>query len=212
MLRKISKPIIGLLLVLGSATASATTYNFTGINADQEDLTGQLSVSVEQTGTSVSFNFVNDGGMEVESFIRTIYFDFLGTNLFSTLNQTGSTGFVNFITSASSNSNLPEGENLDPDFTTDASAVRATGKDLAGSGIDLGESLLLTATLSSNIDILNLLNTGGLRIGLHVQGIGVNDQSDSYVNTPPNAVPLPAAGWLFGSALIGLMGLSRRKL
>lgn len=27
-----------------------------------------------------------------------------------------------------------------------------------------------------------------------------------------SAVPLPAAGWLFGSALIGLMGLRRRKM
>jgi hypothetical protein len=27
----------------------------------------------------------------------------------------------------------------------------------------------------------------------------------------PSAVPVPAAAWLFGSALLGLMGISRRK-
>ncbi|MES2637070.1 MAG: VPLPA-CTERM sorting domain-containing protein [Pseudomonadota bacterium] len=211
MLRKISKPIIGLLLVLGSATASATTYNFTGIKADELDVSQQLSVNVVQNGTSVSFNFINDGGTEVQAFIRTIYFDFLGANLFSSLTQTGSTGFVNFVGTTPSNSNLPEGENLDPDFTTDASAVRVTGRGQVGSSLDLGESLLLTAMLNADADILALLDSGALRIGLHVQGFA-SGGSDSYVNTPPNAVPLPAAGWLFGSALIGLMGLSRRKL
>lgn len=208
MLKNVLKHALVLQLALGSVDAFATTYSFTGINANLEDLSAQLSVDVLQTGTNVSFNFVNNGGLEIESFIRTIYFDFSGTNLFNELTQTGSTGFVNFIATTPSDSNLPEGNQLNPDFDTDASAVALTGKDLEGSSIDLGESLLLTAMLTSDTDILALLNSGALRIGLHVQGIGATDGSDSYVN----AVPLPAAGWLFGSALIGLMGLRRRKL
>ncbi|PPC87933.1 MAG: hypothetical protein CTY37_02295 [Methylotenera sp.] len=32
----------------------------------------------------------------------------------------------------------------------------------------------------------------------------------TYTDGNPSAVPLPAAGWLFGSALIGLMGLRRK--
>jgi hypothetical protein len=33
----------------------------------------------------------------------------------------------------------------------------------------------------------------------------------SFYYSPPSAVPLPAAAWLFGSALVGLVGLARRK-
>ena len=51
--------------------------------------------------------------------------------------------------------------------------------------------------------------TGGLRIGIHLQGIGENGGSESLVNGP--VVPVPAAAWLFGSALIGLAGLKRKQ-
>jgi hypothetical protein len=34
---------------------------------------------------------------------------------------------------------------------------------------------------------------------------------DSFVPTPPTVVPVPAAVWLFGSGLLGLVGIARRK-
>ena len=34
---------------------------------------------------------------------------------------------------------------------------------------------------------------------------------DSFVPTPVAAVPVPAAVWLFGSGLLGLVGIARRK-
>lgn len=34
---------------------------------------------------------------------------------------------------------------------------------------------------------------------------------DSYSFTPPSSVPVPAAAWLFGSALLGLGGMARRR-
>ena len=60
---------------------------------------------------------------------------------------------------------------------------------------------------------------GQFRIGLHLQAIdadciglsGCGDtDSDSYVNTP-NVVPVPAAAWLFGTALLGFFATARRK-
>ena len=56
-------------------------------------------------------------------------------------------------------------------------------------------------------DVIAELTDGRLRIGLHVQGFG-NGGSESFVNNP---VPVPAAVWLFGSGLIGLVGVARRK-
>ena len=35
--------------------------------------------------------------------------------------------------------------------------------------------------------------------------------SDSFATFAPSAVPVPAAVWLFGSGLVGLMGVARRK-
>ena len=36
------------------------------------------------------------------------------------------------------------------------------------------------------------------------------DASPVELSTPPQAVPLPAAVWLFGAGLIGLAGIARR--
>ena len=33
----------------------------------------------------------------------------------------------------------------------------------------------------------------------------------TIASTAPSAVPVPAAAWLFGSGLLGLVGVARRK-
>jgi hypothetical protein len=47
--------------------------------------------------------------------------------------------------------------------------------------------------------------------GLTANTTTINFTLDSGVNNAPSAVPVPAAAWLFGSALVGLAGLKRRK-
>ena len=41
-------------------------------------------------------------------------------------------------------------------------------------------------------------------------GVDVFSSSGQFLGTP-SAVPVPAAAWLFGSALLGLFGINRRK-
>lgn len=201
MIRKILKHAVILQLALGSAAAFASTYSFTGVNSNEVDVSNQLSLDVTQVGNVVDFKFINAaGGTDV--FIGTVYFDFLGTDLISSLTQTGQLGTVSFKTDVTPNGAFPEGQSIS--FTTDADATK-NGSE--ANSVNIGEYLILTAVLNPNANIDDLLASGGLRVGLHVQGYATGG-SDSYVN----AVPLPAAGWLFGSALIGLMGLSRRKL
>jgi hypothetical protein len=55
------------------------------------------------------------------------------------------------------------------------------------------------------------LNDRDLRIGLHVQAIGAQGNSDSFVNGPPGTpVPEPSTLLLMGSGLLGLIGFRRR--
>ena len=56
-------------------------------------------------------------------------------------------------------------------------------------------------------DVINELGDGRLRIGMHVINFD-GGGSESFVNNP---VPVPAAIWLFGSGLLGLVGIARRK-
>lgn len=58
-----------------------------------------------------------------------------------------------------------------------------------------------------------LLLSGNLQLtGLWASLLGANTSAVvGTINLTPSAVPVPAAAWLFGSALAGLLGLSRRK-
>jgi len=75
-------------------------------------------------------------------------------------------------------------------------------------------------------DIDRLVSVNGLSAGqyaLEVSGVGNRTQnlnfrtveaSDFWVRlrvTPPSAIPVPAAVWLFASGLVGLIGIGRRK-
>jgi len=205
MLNNIFRSLAASILLLSAATVNAATINFIGVNANEVDVSAQLSMDVTQVGNNVDFKINNAaGGANV--FIGHIYFDFLNANLFTSLTQTGQLGTVSFTGDASSSQNFPEGNNIA--FSTDADADRNGG---ASNGINIGEYLILSAVLSSSTDIVDLLNTGGLRVGLHMQGYA-GGGSDSYVSGgTPSAVPVPAAAWLFMSGL-GLFGIARRRL
>lgn len=86
----------------------------------------------------------------------------------------------------------------------------------------------LKGTGNSRTDELNFSLSGtsaeliGSTFAAHVAGIegdhdsgffggGELQQGDGDGVSPPQAVPLPAAAWLFGSGLVGMVGVARRK-
>ncbi|MEQ1637578.1 MAG: FxDxF family PEP-CTERM protein [Methylococcales bacterium] len=83
--------------------------------------------------------------------------------------------------------------------------------------IDGTINLVLSTTPTGTGAILSVLSQtfGTLSTGAHtlvVSGTAVNASYGGNINiNPVGAVPVPAAVWLFGSALVGLMGVSGRK-
>lgn len=72
-------------------------------------------------------------------------------------------------------------------------------------GIDPGEQFVITFGNTSVTDAAKAFENGNLRIAIHVQQIGLNDKSASFVTV----VPEPSTALLAGIA--GILGLLRRK-
>lgn len=81
------------------------------------------------------------------------------------------------------------------------------------SAADKSSGFLGALTGAGSFDgLIAVLVEGRLRVGLHSQGIGLIGSSVVYP-AQPTAVPLPAAAWLFASALFGFIVVaSRRKV
>lgn len=118
--------------------------------------------------------------------------------------------------------NLPGGNNISPPFRTTQGFLADSDPPVSGNGVNPGEWLGILFDLQPNNTYSSVLNAlslagapGGLRIGAHVQAFSAYGGANaSFVNTPipVTAVPLPAAAWLFGGGLVGLLtGLRRRR-
>jgi hypothetical protein len=80
----------------------------------------------------------------------------------------------------------------------------------------LGQTNVLGVDYVNEVGYLGIVVTAGMDIGRinlfdgntvnHTQGV---DDIEVFVNSP--VVPIPAAAWLFGSALLGLITVARRK-
>ena len=222
MLKTIFKHLVVLQFVIGSVAVLAETYHFLPINPNNNNIGApnavgnQLTLDVTDSGLgSALFSFTNSG--VISSSIVDVYFSDPAPIIFSTFSIFSQSFGVNFSLDSPNPANFPEGG---PSFIEVASA------DAAGGGVNeipnginaLNESLVFAAVFSStnNFDsLIAAINSGDFKIGLQTRDNpqGGNPSTDRWLNdTPVNAVPLPAAAWLFGSALLGFAGLSRRRL
>lgn len=207
-----------LAMILVMSVSHATTLSFENItNNTGTDLSGQISVVSNSVAGGVEFTFTNDVG--IASSITDIYFD-LGTNtsLFSDISTVAMSDGVSYDLSPSP-SDLPSGNTVG--FTSDFGGDSTSPKTSANGVNATGEYITFLLTFGTGFDyndyLADLIN-GNFRIGMHIQAIaGINCEnstdpecgSDSYVNVNP--VPVPAAAWLFGTALFGFFATSRRK-
>jgi len=165
----------------------------------------QLSLNVTDAGGgNVLFTFGNSGPQA--AVIAEVYFD---DGVLQTMSQlTGSAG-VAFAAGATP-ANLPGGNTLSPPFVATFAAQANNPKPT--NGVGPGETLGVQFTLQPGgtfADVINQLNSGDLRVGIHVTSFA-NGFSEGFIAHP---VPEPAALALFGVAAgaLSALGSWRRR-
>jgi len=69
-------------------------------------------------------------------------------------------------------------------------------------GLDCGDTDSYTLDYHGTVPLGDASGFGGVKYGLHLEG---------NISVATSAVPVPAAVWLFGSGLMGLVGVARRR-
>lgn len=201
------------VLAIGATAAHAIPYSFYQITANGTvDVSSQLRMDVTAVGSGVQFLFSNVG--PVNSSITDIYFDDY-FHLSPPPAFTPSSG-VSFSAPASP-VNLPGGSTLSPSFLATAALSSDSDSPIMANGINPGESLGITFSLFSGInfsDIIDSLDDGSLRVGMHVQSIGLDGQSEGYVNTQRTNIEVPDGGLtaLLLAGALGTLAAIRRRI
>lgn len=204
--------VCGMLLLLSEPVlALPTVYGFKAITSnssiDPAIWQAQLSVEIgDAGGGQVLFTFKNAGPLA--SSICDVYFD--DGNLLGSIalidNSDVEVSFSQFATPAE----LPSGNTIDPSFVTTQGFSADSDSPVQPYGVNPGEELGILFDLKDGKgfeDVLIDLDTGALRIGIHVQGFA-DDESESFINN--GVIPAPGAV-LLGSIGVVFVGWLRRK-
>lgn len=197
-------------LLVATISSNAMVYDFVRITGNSAvDVADQLSLEVLDYGDNLAeFRIMNTGPLD--SVICGIYFDdgtLLG--IATVLNTPPDVVFKPGGTPG----HLPGGNLLDPAFETTAELLATAQSPRPWHGVGPGEYVSIVFSLQdggSYADVLDEMQTGELRVGLHVQALP-DGQSDSFVHVP--GVTVPDAGatvYLLAASLSALSALYRR--
>ena len=195
-----------IIAVLAVSSAHAVIYDFevfTENGAHYFELDG-LSVDVTNGVGSVDFTFYNDSS--VQSSVTGIFFDD-GTLLgIDSIANGPETDFVYPRTPGE----FPGGPTLDPPFAADRQFSAGANNPVPAKGINEGDTLNEWVTITFTLinggtleDVIAELNSGALRIGVHILALP-DGSSESAI-----LVPEPATVGLLG--LGGLLLMRRRR-
>ena len=207
--------IIAITLAFGlfcSAADAAPTYSFVNItnNNPADAATGEAQLFVEifdLGGGQVNFAFTNTG--PAASSITDVYFD--DGSLLGIASIINTPGLVEFSQLASP-PDLPGGNLAVPPFVTTLGFSADSDPPVQPLGVNPGENLGIIFNLQPGgtfADVVDELGSGGLRIGIHVQGFS-SGGSESFINDPATAIPAPGA-LLLGGIGAGCFGWLRRR-
>lgn len=195
----------------------AVTINFSCIanngSGTCDTAEAQMLLDVTASGTDgVLFSFSNNDvgtGTDYGAIIGEVYFydgDYLDTSTAPTIiNGNG----VNFQTDKVRPDSLPGYSGTPLSVFAAADVKKNTADGVAVNDGTLGILFTLLPDADFNT-ILNAFDSGALVVGIHAKAIGSGDESESLITT--TVVPVPAAVWLFGSGLLALAGVARRRI
>ena len=212
MLRRIVQAItsVGLLVLAGSLQALSIPINTfaTGENAGSATV---ATLNLNQNGSNVDFRLTNSvgnlGAANAGTFISDLGFSYSGSGVLTPTSFTGFGGSGQSISagdfSVNPSGNFQGGYNfaLELGFPT-------TNKNSGAQRFLNGEYVSWTISNVVLEDFLNPVSgTGGLALAaVHIQSLA-SGNSTTYIS----AVPIPAAAWLFLSALGGLVGVKKLR-
>jgi len=213
-MKSLAKPLFAFFTLLFMSTSQAATYGFdcltnnSSVCGTYESLFS-LEVTTDQGSGVTKFQF--NVALGINAAVKEIYFDDSALDLLdpakATLIETGGTlagGYVDFQPIDVPGENFPSGGSFTETFSIEAKPPSGDNKN----GIDNGEWFGISFASTNFADIIAALNGGNLDVGIHV-GSFPGGYSES-LSLNPSPVPVPAAVWLFGTALIGFVGMSRR--
>lgn len=196
--------LAGVACAVSAAQASVTfAFNESCTNNNAGDVNiglAQMRVDISDAGSGrVDFTFRNIG--PANSSITDLYWDD-GTLLGIAIITNGPG--VDFSVGASPR-DLPGGQNCSPAFEATQGFSADSNPPSQPNGVNPGEWVTVRFNLINGrtyAQTLAALDTGELRIGIHVQGFATGN-SESFV------LPSPGAAAMLGMA--GLVGLRRRR-
>ena len=195
------------------------TYDFFNIsgNSSVNAATGeaQLKLDVYDLSGDVQFLFNNLGPLA--STITKIYFDDDESNrlLPNTFAILDNAPFVIFDQLPAIPAELPGANEASPPFVTTGNLSAGAANPSPHFGVNPGESVSLLFTLAGPIsfaDVINAMNMGELRAGIHVQAFSDGGSESFVTGNGTTPVREPATMLLFGVGLVGLAGFGRKKL
>ncbi|MEX2016022.1 MAG: hypothetical protein WD873_05240 [Candidatus Hydrogenedentales bacterium] len=199
----IAASLAALLVAKQASAAADLTLNadlITSNSALGPQIESQLSVEVMDVGTGAQFTFINAGPLA--SSITDVYWGGPGP---SPLNFSMVTLPTNW-TAGAAPPGLPGANTFAVLYSADSDSP------VQPNGVQVNESIVFTIAYASGSNLaslINALNGGQLQVGFHVQGLS-DGESESYLTTPGEMVPVPAP---LGLAAVGfaLVALRRRK-
>lgn len=216
MVKKMKKiQILGIALLLSMATAAANASvvrTYTGVDGSGvvtfTDLGGQLQIEFDNTSDN---NNVGPGGYLNSSVITGLVFDIVddvtGVSVASFLDGNGADLSSAYIVELDVNNNITPGNTVVDLSIKTINGINGGIYNALAPGSDIANAFPDVATLVLNITdspwVLSSIENDILRM----QRVGYNGEGSLKIP----GVPVPAAVWLFGSGLLGLVGIARRR-
>ena len=205
-------------LAITTAAVAGPTFGFTNITnnhpANSAIGEAQLSFELFDGGPGVAlFVFRNRGTQP--SVVTKVLFDSSTDSITGVASVDNSDPGVLFA-ALTGTQTLPGGGSLADPFQTTRGLGALAVPPGPKNGINPGEELGIRVSLKSGPvakiweDLVQELNNGSLRIGLHVQAIGDNEGSEAFIHVPP--VPEPSAILLGSIGLVTIRLLRNRQV